>query len=97
MACNVRLVPLVDGDPGQSDSTLTPGSDGQRAVVKILDLGLALLADDGHVATVAVDPAQLVAVVATLQTFCTAAGSHCVWLKALMKSARNCRRVFALG
>jgi serine/threonine protein kinase/class 3 adenylate cyclase len=42
------MITLVDGDPGQSDSTLTQGADGQRAVVKILDLGLALLADDAH-------------------------------------------------
>ena len=44
-----------------------------------------------------VEPAQLVAVTATLQVFWIVAGSHCVWLKALMKSARNCRRVDALG
>ncbi len=42
------MITLVEGEQGQSDSTLTQGADGQRAVVKILDLGLALLADDGH-------------------------------------------------
>ncbi len=42
------MITLVDGEQVPSDSTLTQGADGQRAVVKILDLGLALLADDGH-------------------------------------------------
>ncbi|HYO23578.1 MAG TPA: protein kinase, partial [Lacipirellulaceae bacterium] len=40
------MITLVEGEQAQSDSTLTQGSDGQRAVIKILDLGLALLADD---------------------------------------------------
>jgi serine/threonine protein kinase/class 3 adenylate cyclase len=42
------MITLVDGELAQTDSTLTQGADGQRAVVKILDLGLALLADDSH-------------------------------------------------
>jgi serine/threonine protein kinase/class 3 adenylate cyclase len=42
------MITLMDGEQVQSDSTLTQGADGQRAVVKILDLGLALLADDSH-------------------------------------------------
>jgi hypothetical protein len=42
------MVALVDGDQVVSDSTLTQSIEGPRAVVKILDLGLALLADDDH-------------------------------------------------
>ena len=42
------MITLVDGEQVQSDSTLTQPPEGQRAVVKILDLGLALLADDAH-------------------------------------------------
>jgi serine/threonine protein kinase len=42
------MITLVEGDLASSDSTLPAGSDGQRAEVKILDLGLALLADDNH-------------------------------------------------
>jgi serine/threonine protein kinase/class 3 adenylate cyclase len=41
------MITLVDGEQAPSDSTLTQ-AEGQRAVVKILDLGLALLATDGH-------------------------------------------------
>jgi serine/threonine protein kinase/class 3 adenylate cyclase len=41
------MLTLVDGEAAQSDSTLTQ-SEGQRAIVKILDLGLALLATDGN-------------------------------------------------
>ncbi len=42
------MITLVDGDQVQSDSTVNQGADGQRAIVKILDLGLALLAVDAH-------------------------------------------------
>jgi serine/threonine protein kinase/class 3 adenylate cyclase len=42
------MLTLVEGDAASGDSTLPPGSEGQRADVKILDLGLALLADDNH-------------------------------------------------
>ncbi len=42
------MLTLVEGDAASGDSTLPAGSDGQRADVKILDLGLALLADDNH-------------------------------------------------
>jgi class 3 adenylate cyclase/tRNA A-37 threonylcarbamoyl transferase component Bud32 len=42
------MITLVDGEQVQSDSTLTQAGDGQRAVVKILDLGLALLATEGQ-------------------------------------------------
>jgi serine/threonine protein kinase/class 3 adenylate cyclase len=42
------MITLQDGEQAQSDSTLTQSPDGQRPVVKILDLGLALLADEGH-------------------------------------------------
>ncbi|HMO86601.1 MAG TPA: serine/threonine-protein kinase, partial [Lacipirellulaceae bacterium] len=41
------MITLIDGEAGHGDSTLASGADGRRAVVKILDLGLALLADDG--------------------------------------------------
>jgi serine/threonine protein kinase/class 3 adenylate cyclase len=41
------MVTLVEGDQAASDSTFTHG-EGERAVVKILDLGLALLAADQH-------------------------------------------------
>jgi serine/threonine protein kinase len=40
------MVTLVDGDQVHSDSSLTQ-AEGERPVVKILDLGLALLADEG--------------------------------------------------
>ena len=42
------MVTLVDGESLQNDSTFTQSGDGERAVVKILDLGLALLAADSH-------------------------------------------------
>jgi serine/threonine protein kinase/class 3 adenylate cyclase len=42
------MITLVDGEQVPSDSTLTQGAEGKRAVVKILDLGLALLATDAH-------------------------------------------------
>ncbi|RIK74507.1 MAG: hypothetical protein DCC67_16495 [Planctomycetota bacterium] len=42
------MVTLVDPDQISGDSTLTERGEGPRAVVKILDLGLALLAEDGH-------------------------------------------------
>jgi serine/threonine protein kinase/class 3 adenylate cyclase len=41
------MVTLVDGDQVYTDSSLSQ-VDGERPVVKILDLGLALLADDGQ-------------------------------------------------
>jgi serine/threonine protein kinase/class 3 adenylate cyclase len=41
------MLTLIDGEQIHSDSTLTQTGDGERAVVKILDLGLALLASDG--------------------------------------------------
>ena len=42
------MVTVVDADHAAADSTVTQSGDGERAVVKILDLGLALLAEDGH-------------------------------------------------
>jgi serine/threonine protein kinase/class 3 adenylate cyclase len=42
------MVALVEGDQIASDSTLTQSTEGPRAVVKILDLGLALLAADSN-------------------------------------------------
>jgi serine/threonine protein kinase/class 3 adenylate cyclase len=42
------MVTLVDVDQISGDSTLTDNEDGERAVVKILDLGLALLAVDNQ-------------------------------------------------
>jgi serine/threonine protein kinase/class 3 adenylate cyclase len=42
------MVTLVDADQISGDSTLVDEGDGERAVVKILDLGLALLAADNH-------------------------------------------------
>jgi serine/threonine protein kinase/class 3 adenylate cyclase len=42
------MLTLVDAEQVHSDSTLTQSGDGQRAIVKILDLGLALLATEGH-------------------------------------------------
>ncbi|WP_428306325.1 protein kinase domain-containing protein [Lacipirellula sp.] len=42
------MVTLVDADQISGDSTVADADDGERAVVKILDLGLALLADDNH-------------------------------------------------
>jgi serine/threonine protein kinase/class 3 adenylate cyclase len=42
------MVALVEGDQLTSDSTLTQSTEGPRAVVKILDLGLALLAADSQ-------------------------------------------------
>jgi serine/threonine protein kinase/class 3 adenylate cyclase len=42
------MVTLVDAEQIPSDSTLTQSSEGPRAVVKILDLGLALLAADSE-------------------------------------------------
>lgn len=41
------MITMAEGDQAPSDSTLTQ-AEGQRAVVKILDLGLALLATDGN-------------------------------------------------
>lgn len=42
------MITLVDADQISSDSTLMQAEDGERAVVKILDLGLALLAVDNQ-------------------------------------------------
>jgi serine/threonine protein kinase/class 3 adenylate cyclase len=42
------MVTLVEAEQIPSDSTLTQSTEGPRAVVKILDLGLALLAVDNH-------------------------------------------------
>jgi serine/threonine protein kinase/class 3 adenylate cyclase len=42
------MVTLVDADQISGDSTIADAEDGELAVVKILDLGLALLADDNH-------------------------------------------------
>ncbi|MBA3481097.1 MAG: protein kinase [Pirellulales bacterium] len=42
------MVTLVDGESLPADSTLTEAGEGERAVVKILDLGLALLAVDNQ-------------------------------------------------
>ncbi len=42
------MVTLVDADQISGDSTLVDNEDGERAVVKILDLGLALLAVDNQ-------------------------------------------------
>lgn len=42
------MVTLVDADQISGDSTLVDHEDGERAVVKILDLGLALLAVDSQ-------------------------------------------------
>ncbi|MCA9235710.1 MAG: protein kinase [Planctomycetales bacterium] len=42
------MLTLVDGDQIHSDSSVTQGADRERGVVKILDLGLALLAQEGQ-------------------------------------------------
>lgn len=44
---NIMLT-LVDPDQLSGDTTVTEQPEGERAVVKILDLGLALLAEDNH-------------------------------------------------